>query len=640
MAKSVMFPGSNTVIMNLLNSYQSAEPIKASADGDDEWSQEYRQGCDWEIYLSDLPSIFEGAMFTKLSYILYDRLNIVLIGITIRKVDAQVEPNVPPKLILNPLDFVIPKFAEYTMQAVLIAKDLQDADISYFEESASDPDRLKETLGPGKRMLKTARSFSRDGRDQSLSKMPSASFNRQPSLSSANSGFFLQSQSSALFQQDSERDKARKECMKGLKFEALDEHSNNDDREENSGRVAGGNGHGHDKPEKPAPAVRPGNRRRLDIKTLVTQLETVKKNQMSKQETQKDAEDKFTKDNFYCRPAKCDASDVTIMTSVDQEASHIHDHVIIIGLGLSNIIDLIRPLRLKSLGSLKYIVLLFPDDVPTNLWQRISLYDGIFIVRGSALEEENLRRAGIFRAAQVVILADSSQGSLTQTSIDQAVAGLEALEDSNSIFTFKAVKRMNDRTHIVVEFVRDTNIEYLRGHDHGKTIADNYRESPMFASGSLFTSSLLDSMVSQTLFNPCIIEVVKQLLDCKNFHSSIDNPKDWLASLKGSTLYQARIPDKYINKHYGSLFQDFSSRGIIPLGLYRGVNKHIHIGRRMNRVPFVYTNPAKNTEIFVGDKVFILAPKQITSFDGLLAAAKAAADANELKLVKLRGSQR
>lgn len=155
-------------------------------------------------------------------------------------------------------------------------------------------------------------------------------------------------------------------------------------------------------------------RRRLDIKSLVTQLETVKKNQMSKQETQKDAEDKFTKDHFYCRSKKCEAKDVTILSSVEQEASHIHDHVIIIGLGLSNIIDLIRPLRVKLLGEMKYIVLLLPEDIPANLWQRISLYDGIFIVRGSALEEQNLRRAGIFRASQVVILADSSPDGLTQ----------------------------------------------------------------------------------------------------------------------------------------------------------------------------------------------------------------------------------
>lgn len=200
---------------------------------------------------------------------------------------------------------------------------------------------------------------------------------------------------------------------------------------------------------------------------------------------------------------------------------------------------------------------------------------------------------------------------------------------------------MNDRTHIVVEFVRDTNIEYLRGHDAGKHVADNYRDSPMFASGSLFTSSLLDSMVSQMLFNPQIIDVVKQFLGSRSFCMHNADPRDWVANLNGSSLYQAPIPEKYVNGSYGALFKAFSVRGIIPMGLYRGVNKHINIGRRMNRVPYVFTNPPKHTEIFNGDKVFILAARQMTSFYNLLTMAKEANSMdNQPKLFKLRGSQR
>jgi hypothetical protein len=53
------------------------------------------------------------------------------------------------------------------------------------------------------------------------------------------------------------------------------------------------------------------------------------------------------------------------------------------------------------LGVLKHIVIVYPKDFPLSVWQRISLFESVWIIRGSALEEADIRRAGIFKAKQV-----------------------------------------------------------------------------------------------------------------------------------------------------------------------------------------------------------------------------------------------
>jgi hypothetical protein len=58
---------------------------------------------------------------------------------------------------------------------------------------------------------------------------------------------------------------------------------------------------------------------------------------------------------------------------------HINNHLIVMGKDLNNLYDLIRPLRAKYLGSLKYIVILYPDDIPHAVWRRICYFDAILV---------------------------------------------------------------------------------------------------------------------------------------------------------------------------------------------------------------------------------------------------------------------
>ena len=57
-------------------------------------------------------------------------------------------------------------------------------------------------------------------------------------------------------------------------------------------------------------------------------------------------------ETYHLRAAPAELSDCTVKTSVLEEVPHINNHLIIMGKGVSNLYDLIRPLRAKYLGGL------------------------------------------------------------------------------------------------------------------------------------------------------------------------------------------------------------------------------------------------------------------------------------------------
>lgn len=78
------------------------------------------------------------------------------------------------------------------------------------------------------------------------------------------------------------------------------------------------------------------------------------------------------------------------------------------------------------------------------------------------------------------------------------------------------------------------------------------------------------------------------------------------ATMANSSLYQISIPDGLESRTYGALYRLLSRRKQIPLGILRGVFSNTKSGPKANKMPYVFTNPPKDTELFSCDKVFIL----------------------------------
>jgi hypothetical protein len=110
-AKAVMAPGASTMIMNFLASFSDefgeddeeveldAEVDQLEEDDNSNWVDEYKRGCDWEIYTTELSDIFVGWRFSTLSDYLYQRLGIVLFGLQVEDVNAT---KMYTRTLLNP----------------------------------------------------------------------------------------------------------------------------------------------------------------------------------------------------------------------------------------------------------------------------------------------------------------------------------------------------------------------------------------------------------------------------------------------------------------------------------------------------------------------------------------------------------
>ncbi len=75
------------------------EDVAKEEDSSDNWTVEYKRGCDFEIYTSELSDIFVGWQFVTLSEYLYQKLGIVLFGLQIE--DAK-QTKVITRTLLNP----------------------------------------------------------------------------------------------------------------------------------------------------------------------------------------------------------------------------------------------------------------------------------------------------------------------------------------------------------------------------------------------------------------------------------------------------------------------------------------------------------------------------------------------------------
>jgi potassium large conductance calcium-activated channel subfamily M alpha protein 1 len=200
-------------------------------------------------------------------------------------------------------------------------------------------------------------------------------------------------------------------------------------------------------------------------------------------------------------------------------------------------------------------------------------------------------------------------------------AGSVALIDADAVFSYQCVKRMNESASCVVEIVKSQNVGYL---DPQAVVQSGghieYKFTPQFASGALFTSSLLDTLVCQAFYNPKIISVISELfsgVERKNRNELLANirgdtktEKKGVAAIVGSTLYQISVPELE-SRTYGSLFRHLCNEGIIPLGLYRGIFSHMNIGPKQNKSCYCFTNPSKDTELFSCDKVYVLSPRPL-----------------------------
>jgi hypothetical protein len=391
-----------------------------------------------------------------------------------------------------------------------------------------------------------------------------------------------------------------------------------------SGKGGGGGGGGgsSSNPDAPPP------KKELEWQQLLRKYES-KQTLSSQKEVEKRTDDEWMRLNYFTLlPLHASIESCTIHTSLDKEAPYVTQHTIIIGRNTNNLYDLIRPLRAMYLGYTRPIVILTPGNIPASTWGRVSIFQGVFVMHGSGLEEQDLVRAGIFKASQCIFLTDT-EGMVDDTTLTAgAKATQSALLDADGVFAYQTITSMNPTISCCVEIINAANVGFLDPKE-GLVSGDvDYKFTPQFASGALLTSSLLDTLICQAFYNRSIVaiiqlfasgvtakdrDVIKAEIEAGRplTQSETAAVRRGVAAVVGSGLYQIKVPDQGEVRTYGEMFSSFTKKGILPLGLYRGVFKNMNVGPKQNKMPYVFTNPPKETELFSCDKVFVLSQKPL-----------------------------
>ena len=278
------------------------------------------------------------------------------------------------------------------------------------------------------------------------------------------------------------------------------------------------------------------------------------------------------------------------------------DHIIICGTH-SELYKYILPLRAKFLGSenLKYIVIL-TQNMPKNLWDSISRFEKIILINGSPLNIDDLYRANIEFASKAIILEDKKipdKNSKNDFSVKTA--------DNNRIFIYKAIKKCNPNIQVMIELAFESNIEYLLEQDELVTLKSdlNYNNTRVFSSGEIYINSIIDSLTAQAYYNNHIVTIIHQLLvGGRNSENSEMIRICENIGLKSSNFWQTRIPDKFIEKTFGELYDEFCDKNLIILALYRLP------GSTDNYSGYVFTKPSSDVIITHKDRVFVLGEKE------------------------------
>lgn len=242
------------------------------------------------------------------------------------------------------------------------------------------------------------------------------------------------------------------------------------------------------------------------------------------------------------------------------------NHIILCGL-VPNLINFVLPLRSKYLGKYPPILILHSKEPSEKQWTQIAYFPEIYYVKGTAMNKKDLFRANILKAAKVVILApnveevkrknnheDRQENRDNTEEYDENSSNSrkltrdeEDLLDARTIFKYKTVKRIRPEIPIVTELVCPQNLVFILPHpkDYAVMRKYGYAQTPTFASGEIYFSSVIDSLICQSYYNSALIMVLNQII-VGNINYTASKKKDEYSDIKTSNLYHLPVSKAFI----------------------------------------------------------------------------------------------
>ncbi|XP_078094636.1 calcium-activated potassium channel subunit alpha-1-like [Mustelus asterias] len=311
------------------------------------------------------------------------------------------------------------------------------------------------------------------------------------------------------------------------------------------------------------------------------------------------------------------------------------------GIGLRNFV---MPLRASSFAydELKSIVFVGSLKYIEQEWSTISNFPNVFILPGSPLCRADLKAVNIGSCDMAVIISSNRTSVQEKTLEDKecilATLNIKAMVfeetmDSSNIFSivFSGEETLNvkipsfENNHyyripIITALVHDSNVHFLDQEDRDDPETEFYLTQP-YASGCVFASNILNSLMCTTYFNDNILmlirtlvtgggspELEEQLADEDALRGSI-HAQDKVVyrnrcKLARITLCDERFAEFVDHGTYGDLFcKALNVYGILCFGIFR-----LQDPQKQSKKRFVITNPSPLFELDMTDFIMCTVP--------------------------------
>ncbi|KAF9572096.1 hypothetical protein EC968_010347 [Mortierella alpina] len=223
-------------------------------------------------------------------------------------------------------------------------------------------------------------------------------------------------------------------------------------------------------------------------------------------------------------------------------------------------------------------------------------------------------RAGILGASSIVVMAHSFAGLDRDEFADST-----AIMAHHMIYQTLQQRGLLGRQHIIVDISERSNIRFLNmmnlnvigsnqeiiskvsriGTGSASSTTGGFWMTPIFASGQVLVSSLLDNVLFQAYSKTHILDLIKLCCGVR-FKQAIE--LDQLLGIDSSNLCLIETPAQFVGKPFLRLFQTLALLyGIVPLGLYRAPDRELN-----NALPFVFSNPLPGILLKSTDMVYVL----------------------------------
>jgi hypothetical protein len=711
------------------------------------WASEYLDGCDYEVYRVWLSPVFQGLQFAEVAEIIHSEIGVLLFAIELHAPrtdynrgglsdeELAVRNSLPPRIVLNPHDFIIPSIVEFRVHAFVIAGDRADAlkvqhwGLPGFDNSSDGG--LFQTLGALKRSAsENFRSMGHvpDFLQSHVPKhRPELVGNKRPRASVYSKAQKVYEGSEAMKEMedmmsgsDKSPENAEEEGMAEVEAEVNINmtpgigvfKTNKSSTQKYRASMFSRKGSFHrltqlGKSEKEdheyeAHLEEMRARQETEVAKAAQEAEHLEKHlEISRKASNKTRlMSKLKKYAVKIGELKTDASGTksrartkgsllgnalsestwerlgAVVSTLDSgrkvELSHviietvkhldqaIHHHIIACG-PLSKLWSFILPLRSKHVQVVQPIVVLSRHLPTEEEWERYSRFPDIYLVRGNPLNISDLHAAGTKSASRAVLFADLEkkqsieaghhEGEVDGSSSTDNKFGRQ-MRDSSTILAYRALKVVNSRINVTVELISSDNLRLLDEsemgtgtsmHMQGGILGDTEPEgkpvgffesiaeafgvggseiegaeswlSPSFASGHAFLSTVTDTIFAQSYYNRHLIAIIQELvIGTPSILSETWNKVlgSEIGVVSGSHLHLIVTPTTYHNRSYSFVLYSLLQKGVLAMGLRRGVtmadpNQPFQSGvDESNSQPYVYTNPSPSTIVRETDLLYVL----------------------------------